>query len=81
MADAMHSLKVGGSDYNEDALKYGSVKNWTVRGTVHVFAEDDIPLFIYYNNGKIVCVTSSVDIHFGISVINGRLHRRLILSS
>ena len=40
------------SDYNEDTVKDGLVKNWTVRGTVHVFAEDDLPLFIHCNNGQ-----------------------------
>ena len=38
MVNAMHSLKIRCSDYNEDTVKDGLVKNWTVRGTVHVFA-------------------------------------------
>jgi hypothetical protein len=37
--------------YNEDTVKNGLVKNWTVRGTVHVFNEEDLPLFIHCNNG------------------------------
>lgn len=52
MVNAMHSLKIRCSDYNEDTVKDGLVKNWTVRGTVHVFAEDDLPLFIHCNNGQ-----------------------------
>ena len=52
MVNAMHSLKIRCSDYNEDTVKNGLVKNWTVRGTVHVFAEDDLPLFIHCNNGQ-----------------------------
>ncbi len=52
MGNAMHSLKIRCSDYQEDTIKYGLVKNWTVRGTVHVFAEDDLPLFIHCNNGQ-----------------------------
>ena len=28
----------------------GLVKNWTVRGTVHIFAEQDLPLFKYKDN-------------------------------
>ncbi len=52
MANAMHSLKIRSSDYQESTIKDGLVKNWTVRGTVHVFAEDDLPLFIHCNNGK-----------------------------
>lgn len=52
MVNAMHSLKIRCSDYDEDTIKNGLVKNWTVRGTVHVFAEDDLPLFIHCNNGQ-----------------------------
>ena len=52
MVNAMHSLKIRCSDYNKDTVKNGLVKNWTVRGTVHVFAEDDLPLFIHCNNGQ-----------------------------
>lgn len=47
MVNAMHALKIRCSDYHEATIKDGLVKNWTVRGTVHVFAEDDLPLFIH----------------------------------
>lgn len=50
MRAAMHSLKIRCSDYDEARFSSpsgsGLVKNWTVRGTVHVFAEEDLPLFI-----------------------------------
>lgn len=52
MVNVMHSLKIRCSDYSEDTVKNGLVKNWTVRGTVHVFAEEDLPLFIHCNNGR-----------------------------
>ena len=51
MTNALHSLKIRCSDYNEATVAEGLVKNWTVRGTVHVFAEDDLSLFIHCNNG------------------------------
>lgn len=51
MVNTMHSLKIRCSDFSEDTAKNGLVKNWTVRGTVHVFAEEDLPLFIHCNNG------------------------------
>lgn len=51
MVNAVHSLRIRCSDFCEDTLGNGLVKNWTVRGTVHVFAEDDLPLFIHCNNG------------------------------
>lgn len=52
MVNAMHALKIRCSDYEESTLPDGLVKNWTIRGTVHVFAEDDLPLFKHCNNGK-----------------------------
>jgi len=52
MANAMHSLKIRCSDYCEDTAADGLVKNWTVRGTVHVFAEADLPLFMHCNDGR-----------------------------
>ncbi len=52
MANALHSLKIRCTDYNTATLAQGLAKNWTIRGTVHVFAEEDLPLFIHCNNGK-----------------------------
>lgn len=52
MVNAMHSLKIRCNDHDESTVQDGLVKNWTIRGTVHVFAEDDLPLFIHCDNGK-----------------------------
>lgn len=52
MTNALHSLKIRCSDYDEATVADGLVKNWTVRGTVHVFAEIDLPLFLHCNNGE-----------------------------
>lgn len=52
MSNAMHSLRIRCFDYREETVKEGLVKNWTVRGTVHVFAEDDLPLFMHCNDGQ-----------------------------
>lgn len=52
MPNAMHSLKIRCSNYDEETVSNGLVKNWTIRGTVHVFAESDLPLFIRCNNGE-----------------------------
>jgi hypothetical protein len=52
LANAVHSLKIRCTDFHEDTLKDGLVKNWTVRNTVHVFSEKDLPLFIRCNNGE-----------------------------
>lgn len=52
MVNAMHSLKIRCKDFDEAAVQDDLVKNWTIRGTVHIFAEDDLPLFIHCDNGK-----------------------------
>lgn len=52
MANAIHALRIRCSDFREDTVKDGVVKNWTVRGTVHLFAQDDLPLFIHCNDGQ-----------------------------
>jgi len=52
MVNAIHFLKIRCNDFDENTVAEGLVKNWTVRGTVHVFAESDLPLFIRCNNGE-----------------------------
>jgi len=51
MTNALHSLKIRCNDFDEATVAEGLVKNWTVRGTVHVFSEADLALFIHCNNG------------------------------
>lgn len=52
MGNAIHSLKIRCSDFDEATVGDGLVKNWTVRGTVHVFGEEDMPLFMHCNSGR-----------------------------
>lgn len=52
LGNAIHSLRIRCSDFDESTVKNGLVKNWTIRSTVHVFAECDLPLFIRCNNGE-----------------------------
>jgi hypothetical protein len=52
MTNALHSMKIRCSDYMPETAAEGLVKNWTIRGTVHVFAESDLPLFKHCDNGK-----------------------------
>lgn len=52
MQNAIHALKIRCSDFDDKTISDGLVKNWTLRGTVHVFSEDDLPLFLNCNNGK-----------------------------
>ncbi len=50
MVNAMHSLRIRCRDFDEATVGDGLVKNWTLRGTVHVFAEEDLPLFVRCDN-------------------------------
>ena len=51
MTNALHALKIRCSDFDGQTVAEGLVKNWSVRGTVHVFAQSDLPLFVRCNNG------------------------------
>lgn len=47
MSNALHALRIRSSGFDEATAAYGGlVKNWTLRGTIHVFAESDLPLFV-----------------------------------
>lgn len=50
LSNAVHSLKIRCCDFKEDAVGERLVKNWTIRGTVHVFAEEDLPLFLHFSS-------------------------------
>jgi len=52
LVNALHALKIRCNDYDEATVGDGLVKNWTVRGTVHVFAESDLPLFVRCDDGQ-----------------------------
>ena len=45
LSHALHGLKIRGAD-NADGL----IKSWTIRGTMHLFPQKDLPLFLY--NGR-----------------------------
>ena len=48
MTYAYHSLRIRCSEtLDPKTFGDGLVKNWTLRGTVHVFSKDDLPLFRY----------------------------------
>ena len=52
LSNAFHAMKIRAKNWNEQSTTEGLVKNWTLRGTVHVFAESDLPLFVRCNNGS-----------------------------
>ena len=50
MSNAFHGLRIRCNEVVTEAdFGGGLVKNWTLRGTVHVFAKEDLPLFIREN--------------------------------
>ena len=46
LPNALHSLKIRCPNFDESTFASNLVKNWTIRGTVHIFSEDDLPLFV-----------------------------------
>ena len=46
LGNAMHALALRCSDFDPQNTD-GLVKSWTVRGTMHVFSESDLPLFLH----------------------------------
>lgn len=47
LSNAMHAAKLRCVDYDAAHAADGLVKSWTLRGTMHVFAEADLPLFLH----------------------------------
>lgn len=76
MVNAMHSLKIRCSDYNEDTVKDGLVKTGLSEEQSMCLRKMIYPHLFIAIMGRIIFVTIGVDIRFGISVINGHLHRR-----
>jgi len=48
LVNAFHALRIRCNEQmTADGFGERLVKNWTVRGTVHVFSEEDLPLFLH----------------------------------
>ena len=47
LSNAMHAMKLRSEAFDADTAADGLVKSWTLRGTMHVFAEADLPLFLH----------------------------------
>ena len=46
--NCLHALRLRcGKATDEDILRTSTVKTWTLRGTLHLIALDDLPLFLY----------------------------------
>ena len=71
MANAMHSLQLRTNDFDPQTLADGLVKSWSVRGTVHVFAESDLHYLFVVIMGLPIAKMIGGAIPFGISGENG----------
>ncbi len=49
--NVVYALRLHASDFDENTLAAGLVKKRTIRGTVHIFAESDLSLFLLCRNG------------------------------
>lgn len=47
LSHAMHAMRLRSADFDADRAADGLVKSWTLRGTMHIFAESDLPLFLH----------------------------------
>ncbi len=52
LGNALHALKIRSHPFTADEARENLVKNWTVRGSVHVFDKADLPLFKHCGNGQ-----------------------------
>ena len=64
--NCLHALRLRcGKAPDEDILRTSAVKTWTLRGTLHVIALDDLPLFLYDGRSHFLrpCDTMENDDH------------------
>ena len=62
--NCLHALRLRcGKAPDEDILRTSAVKTWTLRGTLHLIALDDLPLFLYDGRSHFLrpCDTMSDD--------------------
>lgn len=64
LSNALHALAIRCDDFPEEAAQM-MVKSWTLRGTVHVFSPEDLPLFLHEGRRHFLrpCDTLEADEH------------------
>ena len=62
LSNAFHALRTRSNGFNEENLS-GFVKSWTLRGTMHLFDEKDLPLMLHQNRTRFLrpCDTFAED--------------------
>lgn len=51
MSNALYAIRIRSNDFNETDVST-LVKSWTLRGTMHVFHQDDLPLFLHEGRSR-----------------------------
>jgi len=54
LSNAFHALRIRSADFDE-ANPTGMMKNWTLRGTMHLFDESDLPLMLHRDRSHFLC--------------------------
>lgn len=64
LSNAFHAIRIRCAHFQE-ADTERLVKSWTIRGTMHVFAEEDLPLFLHTGRKRFLrpCDTLEADDH------------------
>ena len=47
LSNALHAMRLRCAAYDNAHAADGLVKGWTLRGTMHIFVEADLPLFLH----------------------------------
>jgi len=80
MGNAMHALALRCDDF-DPLCTDGLVKNWTLRGTVHVFSESDLPLFLHKGRSHFLRPCDTLEADENISTGRKRYFADLIVAS
>lgn len=79
MNNALHALKIRSILSDSEKLSDGLVKSWTIRGTVHIFAEDDLPLFLHQDRKHFLRPCDTMDSDENITAERKRIFADLIV--
>ena len=65
LSHALHALRLRSRDFAPGTDADGIIKSWTLRGTMHIFSESDLPLFLYRGRSHFLrpCDTLAGDEH------------------
>jgi len=77
LSHALHALKIRSSQLH----LVGLIKNWTVRGTMHLFSESDLPLFLHEGRTHHLRAVDTFDTDAYISAKRKQYFAELILNA